>query len=106
MRSNRKGVSVEPDAVTVRLVGVVVDIFCKAQSSQLFRLIPGIVNELKANPLIKQLQDGGVDAWMLGKLPITEILEPEVKENSTTALGYDMKSLLTREIEGKIPRCR
>jgi len=92
MRSSRKGASVEPDAVTVRLVGVVVDIFCKAQSSQLFRLIPGIVDELMANPLIKQLQDGVADAWMLGKLPITDILEPVVKRelNNSSRLWHEI----------------
>jgi len=91
MRSSRKGVSVEPDAVTVRLVGAVVDIFCKAQSSQLFRLIPGVMEELMANPLIKQLQDG-VDAWMSGKLPITDILEPGVKRelNNSSRLWHEI----------------
>lgn len=29
-----------------------------------------------ANPLMKQFQDGAVDARMLGKLPITDIPEP------------------------------
>lgn len=49
MRSSRKGLSVEPDAITVRLVGTLVDIFFKAQSSQLFRLTPGIGEELMGN---------------------------------------------------------
>ena len=77
MRSSWKGLSVVPEAVTVKLVGVVVDIFCNPQSSQLFRLTPGILDELKGNPLIEQLQEGTVEARMLEKLPITETLEPK-----------------------------
>jgi hypothetical protein len=65
-----------PEAVTVKLLEVAVDIFCKPQSCQLFRLTPGILDELKWNPLIKQVQEGAVEARMLEKLPITDTLDP------------------------------
>ena len=58
MRSNTKGL---PEATTVRLMGVVLlGIFCNKQISTLFRL-GAIMLDLKANPSIKQVQEGWVE---------------------------------------------
>ena len=79
MRSNWKGLSVVPEAITVKLLGAFVDTFCNVQRSQLLQLVEGMFDESKANPLIKQLQEGTVEAPMLEKLPFTDKLEPKKK---------------------------